>query len=703
MVNILENARLKAMLKNLPIHPTQAQAVLGVKIVVILAAAVVLFSQDLLMMFNDALQSDTTSYMIVIPFILGYVIYRKRKMLKVTTALKTSEPRNQKRLLLIAGVLLSASAIMLYWYGSYTFTPLEYHLLALPLFVSGLVLIMFNPQTLRQLAFAIALLVFFAPPPGEILYDFGATLSVVSAVVSNGIVSVLGVPSAVSSEFGSPAITITRPDGTPMNFGVDITCSGIYSLIGFLVFALFVVYIVRDKPWKRGALLLVGFPLVYLLNIIRITSILLIGYQFGEDLALNVFHLLGGWVLIFLGTLFLLFISEKIFKTQIFTKPAEKCPECNLQPSSKGDFCPKCGRITHTSELKLSKSDVVKIAAIIMSVALVISIQAPVFALTQNLAIDINTPYGQPVSIKILPNIPGYNFTYQQPAPQKFLERSNEDLATSFLFTGTTKEPLWITIEISSTLSNLHTWEECLITYPISHGLQLTIRQIDLKDVSLNDNPPIIGRVFVFQYLATNQTQAVLSWYESATFRVNSTSQQKYMKISVEAFPRNTQNLQPLEDQMLFVAKTVANYWQPIKTWSQIALTLSQNGDKLVLVTLVLLLGTVVILLIDKRRKRKKNFYALQKISDSNKKFINAINETEETTIPTLSNIARTYRSTCGTSIQQSELLQELRHAEEAGFIESNVTNKNDEPLQTWKTQIAFQTRSNWVKGAASQ
>src|SRR3990170_4658097 len=99
MVKLLQNARLKAMLKNLPIHLTRDYIALGVKIAVIFIAAIILFSQDLIIMFNDALLSEVTSYMIVIPFILGYILYRKRKMMKATMALHTSETSSTKHIL----------------------------------------------------------------------------------------------------------------------------------------------------------------------------------------------------------------------------------------------------------------------------------------------------------------------------------------------------------------------------------------------------------------------------------------------------------------------------------------------------------------------------------------------------------------------------------------------------------------------------
>lgn len=174
-------------------------------------------------------------------------------------------------------------------------------MLALPIFVAGLTLILFSPQTMRQLTFPICFLIFLTPPPSEILYALGATFSTISSEASNAIVNAMGIPSIITSEYDNPTITITRPDGSTIPFTVDIACSGIYSLIGFLIFAVFIAYIIRDKPWKKLALIIVGLPLVYLLNIIRITITLILGYHYGEALALQAFHLLGGWILVFLG------------------------------------------------------------------------------------------------------------------------------------------------------------------------------------------------------------------------------------------------------------------------------------------------------------------------------------------------------------------------------------------------------------------
>jgi len=672
----------------------QSHIALTVKIAAVTLATLMLFSQDLAIIFNDALLSEIASHILAIPFIFAYLIYRKRKMIRAVMPFETqNQPKETKNLPTIVGILLSSTAILLYWYGSYTFTPLEYHMSALPIFAAGLTLILFNPQTLRQLAFPIAFLIFLAPPPSEILYGLGATLSIISSEASNSIINALGVSSTLSSEYGNPTITITRPNGATMSFAVDIACSGIYSLIGFLIFGVFIAYIIRDKPWKKLTLFLVGLPLIYLLNIIRITSILLIGYHYGEETALQTFHLLGGWTLIFLGTLLLLAISEKIFKMQIFAKPAEKCPKCNPKTEKKQSFCLACGKILKSAPPKLSKSDLTKIAAITVSIILIMSIQVPVFALTQGPPIVIiNTPSGQQVSTGILPEISGYNldFIYRD---TRFEARAKQDMSLVYVYTPVNqpKEPMWVTIEIASTLSSLHTWEKCLITWPMTHGYQPEVTQIELKDVQLIENPPIIGRYFVFQYKTTNETQAVLYWYETATFAVNTTSQQKHVKISLIAYPDSLENLTSLENQLLACATAIANYWQPIKTWSQIALFLSQNGNKLVTATIAILAGIVIFYLFERRKERKTNFHTYKKLPKPSQQIIDATHETEKTSIPTLNNIAIAYQNITGRPVDKEKLLHELSAIEKTGILKSVITKRNDEPILVWKTHITFE------------
>ena len=685
----MEKIRLK--LQHFPQIPQDTLTV-AIKITIVTLATVAMFFQDLAIIFNDALQNETTSYILVIPFLLTYLIYRKRKMIKAAIPVHSSKLFKIVPLNEIIGAFLFLASFLLYWYGSYTFTPLEYHIVALPIFASACILILFNMQTLKQLLFPMAFMFLLVPPPEEIIYNLGALLSTISSELAYNLLKIFGFPITLSAEYGSPVMLLTQLDGTPIRLEIDVACSGIYSLIGFLIFALFIAYIIRGKIWKKTVIFLLGFPLIYLLNVLRITTMGIIGYYYGEDIVLNVFHLFGGWILIFLGTLLLLAISEKLFKIQISPKQTEECPECRQSLATGKSFCLACGRIHKIHFNRINKKDIAKATGLILSVILILSIQTPVFALTEGPAeIIVQTAKGGQVTTEILPEIQGYTLTFMY-RDETFEQRAKQDASLVYIYFphNETKEIVYVAIEIASTRSSLHRWETCLITWPVSHGYQSKVNQIELRDVQLVENPPIIGRYFIFQYKASNSTQAVLYWYETSIFKVNSTSQQKQVKISLIAYPDSLEYLPELENQLQTLATIIASYWQPIKTWSQIALLISQNGDKLFITTMVLLCAVFVISSFEKRKERKQSKIAYQKLSKANRQVIDAVHQTEKNMPVTLNNILETHKTTIRKRVNRKKLLEKLSEAEKMGVIEKKIVNRQDEPVQSWRIKCSL-------------
>ena len=335
---------------------SQHRIAVAIKLSVIAVAVLAFYLQDLSMVFKGALTDESTFHILAIPFIFGYLLFRKRKMFNATLQpSQTSRRGFLKYFSLLTGITLCAIAILTYWYGSYTFTPLEIHMLTLPFLAAGLILILFNTATLRQLIFPIAFLIFLTPPPSEILFGVGSSLASISASASNTLANAFGIHAVLSANNVGPLITLIRPDQTTIAFTVDVACSGIYSLIGFAIFALFIAYIMRGKLWGKIAIVILGIPLIMALNIVRITSILAIGYNFGETLALQVFHTVGATVLMFIGTLILLAVTEKAFKKP---KPPQPCPTCNPTPTNPiQSFCHSCGKLLKYPKTKLTKAD----------------------------------------------------------------------------------------------------------------------------------------------------------------------------------------------------------------------------------------------------------------------------------------------------------------------------------------------------------
>lgn len=656
------------------------------KICTIIIASIALFFQDLTIIFKDALQSEITSYILVVPFILAYIIYRKRNILKAVIAYKNPNSNNKtKHLSTIFGILICITAILIYWYGSYTFTPLEYHGLTIPIFVTGLTLILFNPQTVKELVFPIILLFLLTPPPSQILHFLGSSLSLTSSQASYAITSALGINSTLINEYGNPIIEIIRPNGTITSFAVDIACSGIYSLLGFMIFAILVSYIIRDKPLKKFTIFIIGFFLMYILNISRIVIILLIGYSFGEELALNLFHLFGGWFLIFLGTILLLIFSDKILKAKIFADEAKKYKNYDPLHNLTETFSRSFDRVVKPTKVRLKKTDILKIVAIIGSVMFFISIQAPVFALTEGPAqIIIQTPSGEQGNTQLLPEIQDYtlHFIYRD---RNFEELAGQDASLLYAYKplDQTKEIIQVMVEIGSATSKLHRWEYCLISWQLQRDLPPQVTQLDLKDIQIQENPPIIARYFAFQWTNRNQTQAVLYWYETAIFSIEESSALKSIKISLITLPASPEAL--TEPEMLMpLATTIAEHWEPIKIWSPISLLLSESSLYLAIIITVLLTIFLVLYVIENRKQRKTNFNVYQKLSMPNKRFIDLVIETEKATTPTLTAIANTYRKKIG-KITKEELLYKITEAEKTGIIQRAIKNIYDQPIQIWK------------------
>jgi len=73
-------------MKKVVVKPKLLSALTPDKVAIAIKAAILIFAigavffQDLAIIFKDALQTETTSYILSVPFLLAYLVYRKRKI-----------------------------------------------------------------------------------------------------------------------------------------------------------------------------------------------------------------------------------------------------------------------------------------------------------------------------------------------------------------------------------------------------------------------------------------------------------------------------------------------------------------------------------------------------------------------------------------------------------------------------------------------
>lgn len=670
----------------------QHRIAITLKFSVITIAVIALYLQDLGIVFNSALNDETMYHILVIPFLFVFLLYRKRKMVSATFQQPQTEKSGfPKYFSMLAGILLCATVIFAYWYGSYTFTPLPYHMLTLPIFAAGLILILFGTQTLKQLFFPIAFLIFLTPPPDVFFYTVGSTLANLSAIVANTFATAFGMNSTLSSLYGSPLITLIRPDQTQMRFSVDVACSGIYSIVGFVIFAAFVAYITRGKLRSKLFILILGIPLIIALNVIRITAVLAIGYYYGDQLALQVFHAIGSTVLMFIGTLLLLAVAGKVFKNP---KPLIPCKNCSSAiPDSTSKFCANCGKLLSFGKARLQKSDLAKIAGVAIVVVMLLSIQVPVFALTQGPAqIVIQTPSGEQGNTQILPKIDGYTLSYVY-RDTAFENASGEDASLVYIYGSPSegRQIVWATIELAATQSLLHGWETCLYTFPLTRN-QTAVTNLDLRDVQIQENPPIIARYFAFQNPYTNQTEVILYWYSTGQFNINGTVQKEQIKMSLIAYPMSPDNVSETENQLLPIAIAVNEYWQPIANWTKFSLIISQNGLVFSTTTAVLLAVLILYGLFLQRREKILLQGIYQKLSLQDKLVVKAVHNAAKHGRGTTEDVFNEFQGISQKSASETWLIDKLRGTETSGLIRESLTNTNDVPTIKWKSNILEKT-----------
>ena len=103
------------------------------------------------------------------------------------------------------------------------------------------------------------------------------------------------------------------------NVNVGAPCSGVYSLVTFcLLFVVSVILLAQKNKidyLKTGTALIAGLAIVFILNIVRVTIIILVGGLYSQEIAMNLFHeYLSAIFLIIIFVVYLYLVFPRIIK-----------------------------------------------------------------------------------------------------------------------------------------------------------------------------------------------------------------------------------------------------------------------------------------------------------------------------------------------------------------------------------------------------
>lgn len=305
-----------------------------------------------------------------------------------------------------------------------------------------------------------------------------------------------------------------------------------------------------------------------------------------------------------------------------------------------------CGGFLNSFHNKVSPKTLAKIMLLLLGCAFVsVSINTAAFAIVED-SIKVGSSASLENSASILPEMEGYrlSFLYRDIHYEKI---AGQDAALMYAYSPSnySKPMLFVSINVANSLSNIHSWEVCLISWQTIQGRNPLVKVLDSKDVQLIEEPSIIARYLAFK-TPQNYTQLILYWFERAPFDTGITIEHKYVRISlITIIYENSPDPMELEGELLTFGRKIASYWRHLKTQSLISLGVSA------LQVLLFLLVILAFLL-----KTSQHIYEIRRRQRNLKIFRGFASKEDKLILKTVSDIAKENKN-----IETGEIADALR------------------------------------------
>jgi exosortase len=172
---------------------------------------------------------------------------------------------------------------------------------SLVILLSGVVLCFGGPQFLKELRFALLVLLLAIPLPSIIFNQITFPLQILASKLASSLLPLFGVP--VLREGNVIELPL-------MKLEVAEACSGIRSLMSLFTMAVFYGYFMEKSNLRRIALAVASIPIAIAANAVRILGTGLCVQYWDPDKAMGFFHEFSGWV-IFMVSLALLYLVHR--------------------------------------------------------------------------------------------------------------------------------------------------------------------------------------------------------------------------------------------------------------------------------------------------------------------------------------------------------------------------------------------------------
>jgi exosortase C (VPDSG-CTERM-specific) len=215
-----------------------------------------LFSGPLINWLRFAISKERNTYLVLVPFITGYLIRTRRDRLH-------GEIQRSIVLAIIPAAIGAGSLLFLTSIGN-PLNRLSLQIFVLLNFLLAGAFLTIGANILRQISFPITFLIFAVPVPTAVCDQIEVFLQHTSAEAAYWLMSIVGIPMIRDGiNFRLPNIFIQ----------VAQECSGYNSTFALFIVSTVAAYLFLKSPTKRAILCLAVIPLAILRNGFRVTTL----------------------------------------------------------------------------------------------------------------------------------------------------------------------------------------------------------------------------------------------------------------------------------------------------------------------------------------------------------------------------------------------------------------------------------------------
>jgi len=256
---------------------------------------------------RDWWNDENYSHGLLIPFIIGYILWASREKL----AAATSRPR-----IMLGGVAVILGLLAL-WAGV-AGAELYTQRMSLVLLITGSVIYLWGLQVLRLVAVPFILLILAIPIPTIVFNKIAFPLQLFASRCAVWSMSVLGIPVLRQGN-----VIELKPLNSFQTKKLEVVeaCSGIRSLMTLMTLAVVFAYFTHPRSpqqrshlnslrtygfWRSAIIVSSAIPIAILTNALRVSGTGVLAHYYGIQVADGFFHEFSGWV-IYIAAFIMLF------------------------------------------------------------------------------------------------------------------------------------------------------------------------------------------------------------------------------------------------------------------------------------------------------------------------------------------------------------------------------------------------------------